>query len=188
VVERDRKQFAALIVTLAEIFNDGKEPSQMLMKLYWESLKKYEIQTIEKAVSVIIQTRVYPSLPKPAEIIQEIEGKAENRATEAWIQTLTAIRRIGTYRSVKFSDPVIHAVIQFMGGWSEMGNILVDDEKWKQKEFERLYPIMEARGNHPDYLPGRLEVSNEANGFIEHIGSPVLIGEFEQCEIKRLAN
>jgi hypothetical protein len=89
---------------------------------------------------------------------------------------------------VKFKDPVIHAVIEQMGGWSEMGNMLVDDEKWKQKEFERLYPIMEARGNHPDYLPGRLEVSNEANGFIEHIGSPVLIGEFEQCEIKRLAN
>jgi hypothetical protein len=187
MVERDAKQFAVIIASLAEVFSD-KEPSKNVISLYWMALKEYTIEQIQKAASDIIQGRVYPSMPKPAEIIEAIRGTQGDRATRAWIDVLRAVRRIGTYESVKFKDPVIHAVIEQMGGWSEMGNMLVDDEKWKQKEFERLYPIMEARGNHPDYLPGRLEVSNEANGFIEHIGSPVLIGEFEQCEIKRLAN
>lgn len=187
MVERDAKQFAVIIASLAEVFSD-KEPSKNVISLYWMALKEYTIEQIQKAASDIIQGRVYPSMPKPAEIIEAIRGTQGDRATRAWIDVLRAVRRIGTYESVKFKDPVIHAVIEQMGGWSEMGNMLVDDEKWKQKEFERLYPIMEARGNLPDYLPGREEISNTSKGYIEHITPPIMIGGKECLRIEDSKN
>jgi len=175
MVERDAKQFAVIIASLAEVFSD-KEPSKNVISLYWMALKEYTIEQIQKAASDIIQGRVYPSMPKPAEIIEAIRGTQGDRATRAWIDVLMAVRRIGTYESVKFKDPVIHAVIEHMGGWTELGNMKIDDEKWKQKEFEKLYPIMEARGRCPEYLPGKLEIYNSANGHPEYIPQPVAIG------------
>jgi hypothetical protein len=176
---KDKKMFGEFILAIGEMFD--KDISDVLRQLYWKALEPFTDEQCKKAFNdVILSSRFFP---KPIDIIEKIKGTQSNRATEAWIQTLTAIRRIGTYRSVKFSDPVIHAVIEFMSGWPEMGNILVDDEKWKQKEFERLYPIMEARGRCPEYLPGRIEVKNSAHGFLDHIPQPVAIG-FE--DVKRI--
>lgn len=176
--------FGEFILAIGEMFD--KEISDVLRQLYWNSLEPFTDEQCKKAFNeIILSSRFFP---KPVDIIEAIRGTQGNRATEAWIQTLNAIRRIGTYQSVKFDDPVIHAVIEHMGGWPEMGNMLVDEEKWKQKEFERLYPIMEARGNLPDYLPGREEISNTSKGYIEHITPPIMIGGKECLRIEDSKN
>ncbi|MBN2251061.1 MAG: hypothetical protein JW724_03185 [Candidatus Altiarchaeota archaeon] len=172
MVERDAGKFAAIIVSLAEVFNDGKEPSKALIKLYWHALKGYTVEQVHKAAGDILRERVFPSLPKPAEIIEAIRGSQGDRAIRAWIDTLTAIRKVGSYKSVKFSDPVIHAVVEFMGGWPAMGEMRVDEEKWKQREFERLYACMESGGGYPEYLLGLIEKVNGSAG----AEPPVLIG------------
>ena len=59
-----------------------------------------------------------------------------------------------------FGDPIIHAVIQFMGGWPTTGDWLEDEMVWKQKEFERLYAVIKARGSDMIYLPGIIELQN----------------------------
>jgi hypothetical protein len=159
----DLKKFAVLMATLAEVFDAGKEVSKIKMEIYFKSLEKHPIEHISQAISNMINTRVYPSFPKPAEILQEINGRNENRATEAWLEVLEAVKRIGNYQSVKFADPVIHSVVQVMGGWDQLaGSMTLDEEKWKQKEFERLYQVMERRGDHPAYLPGYCEMQNGA--------------------------
>ena len=133
------------MAVLAEIFDQGQEPSEFKIQLYFQALFGYEIEVIEKAAAAIIKSRVYPAFPKPGEIIREIEGTREERAVIAWGEVVDAIKRTGPYPSVAFSEPVIHAVIEFMGGWPATGDWLEDEIKWKQKEFERLYVIMRGR-------------------------------------------
>jgi len=175
---KDRKSFGKFMVVIGEMFD--RETSDVLTELYWKALEPFTDEQCEKAFNqVVLSSRFFP---KPVDIIESIRGTGGNRATEAWIKTLNAIRRVGTYQSVKFDDPVIHAVIEVMGGWDTMGSMLIDDEKWKQREFEKLYPIMEARGNCPQYLPGRVEISNAAKGYNSE--TPILIGFKEAKQIE----
>lgn len=175
---KNNKMFRQFMATIGELFE--KEVTGILSDVYWRALEPYTDEQCEKAFnSVILSSRF---MPKPVDIIEAIRGTQGDRATKAWIEVIRTIRRVGTYESVKFKDPVIHAVIEQMGGWPEMGNMLIDDEKWKQKEFEKLYPIMEARGRCPEYLPGMIEVENSARGFLDHIPQPVAIG-FEDVKM-----
>jgi len=173
----NRKEFAGIMAVLSELFDGSKEISEAKMSIYWESLKDFPLKDIKKAVGTIIRGRVYPSLPKPAEIIQAITGSMEERAVKAWIQVLETVKRIGPWQSVRFSDPVIHAVVEYMGGWPELGNMLSHEEKWKRQEFEKLYSIMSERGKYPPYLPGIIEIQNNANGYKEYIPDPIAIEE-----------
>jgi hypothetical protein len=164
MTQQDYEKFAVLMATLAEVFDAGREVSKFKMEIYFKALERYRIDDISCAVSNMIHERVYPSFPKPAEIIQEITGKTEDKAMLAWIKTKDAIGRIGSYQSVVFDDPVIHSTIEAMGGWIDAGNWLEDEMVWKGKEFERLYSIMAPRGGHPIKLIGISERDNAANG------------------------
>lgn len=181
---KDKKEFATKMALIAEVFDDAKPPTKLKIDIYFKALEKYPIEAISSAVSSIIQNRVFPSFPKPAEIIQEIEGKRENRATEAWMMVIGTVRRIGNYQSVAFADPVIHSVIVQMGGWPQFCAMLVDDERWKQKEFERLYNVIAEfpRAAHVKYLPGTVEIENGYRGY-ENKNEIVKIG-FERGKIK----
>lgn len=179
---KDRSKFSKFMAVVSEMFE--KTPSKTIINVYWQALEPYTDEQCEKAFNeVVLSSRFFP---KPVDIIETIRGTGVNRATLAWVKTLEAIKHTGTYKSVKFDDPVIHSVIELMNGWPAMGDMHVDDEKWKQKEFERLYLVMEARGNHPAYLPGRVEIENTKTGHLEHIKGPVLIGEFPEKPVLKI--
>lgn len=174
--KQDDLEFAKVMMALSEIFDGGREPSPLKVELYFQSLRDYQIEDIKNAVSVMIRTRVFPSFPKPAEIIQEINGTAKDRSLSAWILVTDAIRRHGSYESVQFEDSVIHSVVDVMGGWPKLCQTNEDELKWKQKEFENLYQVIGRRdGNHPNHLPGIIELENRMNGYEDHIPKPVLI-------------
>ena len=169
------------MAVLAEIFDQGQEPSEFKIALYFSALSGYEIEVVERAAAEIIKSRVYPAFPKPGEIILEIEGTGEDRAVAAWGEVVEAIKKTGPYPSVAFNDPTIHAVIEFMGGWPATGDWLQDELKWKQKEFERLYSIMKGRGKEVKYLLGIIETQNGLNG---KEPSPVLIGGTKEVALR----
>jgi len=149
------------MVVLAEVFDQGKEPSKEKIMIYFEALRDYDISAIETAASNIIKSRVYPAFPKPAEIIREITGSDEDRAFLAWAMVCEGIKRAGNYPSVRFSDPLIHSVITFMGGWPKICQIESEKMVWVQKEFERIYQISAVHQGKPaDYLPGDIEIGN----------------------------
>lgn len=154
-------KFKEYMATLCELHE--KTLSKLLTDLYWRVLEPFTDEQCEAAFKELIYSNKF--FPKPPDFLDAIQGTKKNRATEAWLDVLESVKRIGNYQSVKFPDPVIHSVIQSMGGWTELCMMENDDVKWKQREFERLYEVMEGRGgNHPEYLPGIHELQNFQTG------------------------
>ena len=161
---KDEVKFKEYLTALCEIHD--KTISPLLTSIYWKVLEPFNDEDCEKVFkSLIYETRFFP---KPSEFIEALRVKSSDQATMAWIDVLETVKRVGQYQSVKFSDPVIHGVIEAMGGWIKLaGDMTVDEEKWKQKEFEKLYEILarNPRDKNPEYLPGLCEVQNAANGY-----------------------
>jgi hypothetical protein len=153
----DKIKFKELITALCELHD--KKLSQTLADIYWESLKQFtDEQCIKVFKELILTSRFFP---KPVDFIEILNGKKQDQATIAWIEVLGAVKSIGNYQSVKFSNPAIHSVINAMGGWPQLCLMESKEEKWKQKEFERLYDVINSRdGKHPEYLPGTHEMEN----------------------------
>jgi len=161
---KDESKFKEYLTALCEIHD--KKISPLLASLYWKVLEPFTDEQCEKAFKTLIyETRYFP---KPVEFVEIIRGKNQDRATVAWLEVLDTVKHVGHYQSVQFSDPVIHSVIESMGGWVRLaGDMKADEEKWKQKEFERLYDVLSKnpRDKMPGYLPGLCEIQNAANGY-----------------------
>ncbi len=175
---QDYQKFHETMIALGEIFD--KEITSSILSIYWRILLPHPDEACKQAFeSVISEARFFP---RPADLLERLNGHREHRATLAWLQALETIKRVGNYASVQFADPVIHSVIQAMGGWPRFCDGEAKDEKWKQKEFERLYTVIAERpGKHPEYLHGDHELQNAALG---HEQKPEIIRiGFEQEKI-----
>lgn len=157
---------------LSEIHN--RELSETLTEVYWKVLEPFSDEEAVGAINRAILTCKF--FPKPAEIVELLTQKTEDRAALAWIEVEKAVRHIGNYQSVKFGDSVIHSCLEAMGGWYKVSEWSEDEMKWKRKEFEGLYKIMEKQKKHPVYLPGLMEIENRAKDFGNFVQKPVLIG------------
>lgn len=159
---QDQIKFKEYMAAICELHD--KTMSRVMIDLYWKVLEPFSDEECEKAFKELILSNRF--FPKPVDFMEIIQGKKENRATEAWLIALGTLKHYGNYESVKFADPVIHSVIEVMGGWPQFGTMTNDEIKWKQKEFERLYEVMSSReGKHPEYLPGIFELENTRNGW-----------------------
>jgi len=154
---RDEVKFKEYLATLCELHD--RTMSKLLTDLYWKVLEPFSDQECEEAFKLIIYDNKF--FPNSADFREILIGKKANKATEAWLDVLGAVSKIGNYQSVKFDDQVIHSVINAMGGWPQLCMMEKTEEKWKQKEFERLYEVISARkSNHPEYLIGTHEQEN----------------------------
>jgi len=159
---KDEIKFKEYMATLCEVYD--RTLSKLLTDLYWKVLEPFTDQQCADAFKEIIYSSRF--FPKPADFIEVLQGSKKTRATEAWLEALETLKRIGNYESVKFADAAIHSVVMAMGGWPEFCMMENEDVKWKQKEFERLYEIISGRGgDHPTYLPGTTELHNFRTGF-----------------------
>ena len=158
---KDKARFLNLMMTLGEIHN--RQISDSLMEIYWITLEKFDDPECENVFHKLIYELKF--FPKPADFVEQLVGAESDKAMEAWLKVVEAIRRYGNYQSVSFDDRVIHSCIEAMGGWPKLCEVLEDDLKWREKEFLRLYPIMKRRGKHPAYLIGLHETENANSGF-----------------------
>ena len=111
---------------------------------------------------------IFKFFPKPSELLDLLNGKEDEQATIAWLRVHKAVKDIGPYESVDFTDDrVINSTIEAMGGWVNLCKVSLDEWKWKRKEFEGLYHTMAKRNNggHPISLPGIVEIDNMPRGF-----------------------
>ena len=174
-------KFKELLTLIGEKY--GVEISKTMGKTIWQALKPFpDADCMEALNKIVLYGRFYKDLLP--DLMEALEGSKREQAVEAWLEVDKAIQRIGTYATVRFSDPVIMSCIEAMGGWEELGKVTSNEWKWKRKEFENLYPIMARRRVHPEMLLGNCDRENIGRGFKEK-PEPVLIGG---GEIKRITN
>jgi len=168
---KNTEMFRNYMTMLGELFD--KEISDVLKSAYWQALDPYADIDVEAAFKRLVTTAKF--FPKPAEIIEAIRGPQQDRAVLAWAKVNQAVKDHGPYASVRFDDPAIHSTLELMGGWAQFQDCSLDEWKWRQKEFERLYPMMVRRGNHPESLPGICEIENVGRGY--ESPSAVMVGD-----------
>ncbi|HEY2567204.1 MAG TPA: DUF6475 domain-containing protein [Candidatus Aquirickettsiella sp.] len=172
----EKKAFFASLAVIAETVN--RKISPILMKAYWECLKDYSFTEVQRALSELLKNpdiKKHPYFPLPTDVVEIIEGDINSKSLLAWTEVVRAIRQIGHYDSVMFTDKLIHAVIQDMGGWIQLCQSTEKELSFVQRDFERRYQIYCRR--HPDILPkqlsGRIAHQNAVNGHEKYI--PVAI-------------
>ncbi len=111
-----------------------------LIDIYWQVLKQYELEDVQNAFQSHIQNPDCGQfLPKPADIVRLIEGSGETKALLAWAKVERAVIQIGSYQSVVFDDPLIHAVIEDMGGWVKLCSMKNEQMPFYANEFQKRY-------------------------------------------------
>uniref|UniRef100_A0A6M3IVP5 DUF6475 domain-containing protein n=1 Tax=viral metagenome TaxID=1070528 RepID=A0A6M3IVP5_9ZZZZ len=171
----DRNEFIKTMVGLYDMY--GKVPSEFILDTYYGIFEEYTAEEFNKAVMKCLKEKVYNSVPKPAEIIEFLEGTKDDKALIAWNQVLDAIRKGGYYSSVEFYDPIIPACINELGGWQWIGSQQHEDMVFIEKRFMILYRLFLKRGTEDNHrMIGFIEASNGRRGYLDDIPAPIKIG------------
>lgn len=156
----------------------GKDVSAFALDVWWAALQAYDLPAVVDAFNRhLMNPDTGQWLPKPADIVKMFGGRTQDRAMQAWSKVDRAVRSVGTYHSVAFDDPIIHRVIQEMGGWVAIGQKTDDDWPFVAKEFEARYRSYAMRGEVPTYPPvliGIAQAYNEQKGHPSP--APMLVG------------
>lgn len=165
--ERDWARFCKLLELAAEVTAASKK-SDAAAALMFEMLKRYTFEQINDAVMQHI--RISRFFPAPADIINQIEGSAEDRARLSFRLVLDSMRRIGPYHTVQFSDPRIHYALEAVGGWEKLAECPEDEIQFLEKRYAGHYQDADRLGltwgssSVPDCLPGIIWRENGAKG------------------------
>lgn len=181
--EPDVTSFADALQAAANLY--GKPLTTPTMELYWRVLERYELDEVLVALSRhLADPDVGQFMPKPADIIRQLDGAGDTRAMQAWTKALDASRTIGTYRTVVFDDWRINAVIADMGGWIKLGELTEDEVPFRAREFEKRYRGYlrgTTQAKYPAKLVGREEAQNGAKGY--GFEPPLLLGDPERARL-----
>ena len=164
----DRQKFVELMTGLSQLYE--KEVSQFALELYYDILKGYEYAQVDKAVKQVVSNNKFNCLPKPAEILEYLEGTRDEKAMQAWLLVREAILKAGYYATVEFADPLISNCIDALGGWMWINSQDAKEFPFIEKRFCDFYRLFMKRGvlrSKP--MIGFVEATNGEKGYIDHI-------------------
>lgn len=156
----------------------GKDVSQFAADVWWNALKPFDLAAVADAFNrhcVDADRGQFP--PKPADVVRLIQGGSKDGAAMAWAKLDKALRCVGTYQSVVFDDPIIHACVADLGGWTSLGRLTETEWGHLARRFETLYQGYRLRGELPAYPPvliGISQADNEQRGYKTE--KPALLG------------
>ena len=156
--DTDITEFAFLMTGMSELY--GKSISEAFTDFYWQALKPFEISAIRAALQRhVAHPKRGRYLPTIADITQLIEGDIDFSLLNAWTKVMDAIRHVGDWPSVVFDDPIIHKVLQDMGGWVRINQLTASQEPYARQEFETRYQgyMKMSLLHYPAQLSGRSE-------------------------------
>lgn len=164
----DKRRFATLMTALSDYYR--QEISKGVMALYWEGLKAYDFEAVERAMWAHTQTpdEVGRWMPKISDLAKVMQGRTSDQAQIAWAKVDRAARVVGAYADVVFDDALIHRVLADMGGWAMLGSKTESDWPFVAKEFENRYRGYKMRTEAPEYPPcliGLASTYNSTEGF-----------------------
>lgn len=177
-----RPNFLSFMTGIGQIY--GKEINPPLVEIYWQSLSNFDFADVKKAFHAhVTNPDVGQFMPKPADIVRYLEGSTQTQGLRAWAKVDAAISRVGAYESVVFDDPIIHCVIEEMGGWVTLCKLTIDDLKFRAKEFEKRYAsyVLNPPGSYPARLCGIVEGQRGTQGF--ELAPPSYVGDKRKAEL-----
>jgi len=167
----NKKKFAEMMEACGVVFD--RQITEPLADIYWSVLKKHTDEEIQEAFTKAIHACKF--FPKPAELLEFIEGSPEDRIAIAYIQLRKACESIGAYESVIFSDPGLETIIEAWGGWEEVCHLPLEEWQYRQKQFRDLYRVSMDIKREPKKFTGRHEYVNRLNGYAEARREPIRI-------------
>lgn len=175
---RDRAEFLAALRCVYALYR--ADLSEGVIGIWWTAMQQFDLPAVKEALGRhAMNPDVGQFLPKPADVVKMLQGSTQDAALIAWSKFDAGVQRVGTYATVAFDDPLIHVVIEEMGGWIPLGRVSVDEWPFKQQEFVKRYRAYRARSEVPQYPPklvGIIDAQNAAAGF--NSGSDVkLLGD-----------
>lgn len=174
--EFEQKRFLTVLTGIADYYN--KELSTGVVGLYWQGLRQYDMEAVEKALWAHTQNPDTGQwMPKIADVIKMLQGRTTDQSAIAWAKVDSAVRHVGTYADVVFDDAITHRVLADMGGWAQLGTKNDDEWPFVAREFENRYRGYRLRNETPDYPPvliGTANAHNAREGFARQ--PPILIG------------
>lgn len=182
MLDNERKDFAELLSDVYSAY--GKDVSGFVLNAFWESLKRFDFHAVARAFSAHYSNPDNGQFaPKPGDIVRIIDGGSGDRALMAWVKVDKAIRRVGPYQSVVFDDPIIHAVLDDMGGWIALNSTPSEkDLEFRQNEFLKRYRGYLITGRVPDYQPKLIGIADMDNQLRNvRTDKPVLIGDTKRA-------
>lgn len=109
----DKPRFAELMLALSETF---REPvSSIRAELYFDALAYLPIESVEQAVRLAVKSKTF--FPKPAELIELVEGNDNEQAAEAWTSFCAAVSRFGYTRTPDLPEATMETVRVVFGNW-----------------------------------------------------------------------
>ena len=186
----DFLKFTEYLLTLGEVF--GEQISELRLEAYRAALDGYELPAIESAMRRATATLKF--FPKPAELIELMEGSHDDRAGQAWHVLLDAVSDGGN-ASVKFLDPAAAAAMHVtFGGYLQAARTIREADEQMIAHYRKNYmQAYQTARKFPreveTYRAGVFELHNSAGGTwtqrMQSYLSPVrLIGLREVKEVR----
>lgn len=174
----DRAAFGQLLTDVMAYYR--QDTSGFVLDLWWRACANADMEQVRAALQKhCLDPERGQFAPKVADVVRALFGTATNRAAIAWGKAHGAMASVGAYRDVVFDDPLIHAVIEDLGGWPKVCRTTVDDLSYLQHRFQEAYRSYVACGAQADY-PRRLAGDRSPDSDYEAKGlpapRPVLIG------------
>lgn len=178
----EKRAFLDLLTDALSFY--GKDVSKFALSVWWEACQGYDFEQVSKALTAhAMDAERGQFAPKPADIVRALQGTRTDRALTAWGKLMDAMQRVGAYQSVVFDDPIIHAVVEDMGGWMKLCRSNMDELSYTEHRFCEAYRAYAARPAdlvYPAKLIGQYEIDN--NTASRKTAPPVLIGKPDKAK------
>ena len=189
MLDSDRGRFLDLIGGVHDFY--GKELTRFASDVWWRCCQASDFETISLAFSNHLSDPERGQwMPKPADLVRQLDGTQSDRSRRAWGKVLDASQRVGAYQSIAFDEAAIHAAIEDVGGWIAVCRTELDELPHLERRFCAAYRAYIAPGKLTSWSPkllGQHDIDNNLKGY-ENQGA-VLIGNAEKArEVLRLGS
>ena len=152
----DEQKFRELMAMMQEVFSPDKPISTQRVEIYFQHLKPYRIEDIDRACHKLIDTNEYPTFPMVAKIISAMtEPEAiDEDARLAWQQALNDLPIMcmsERCNSDCSEHPLTSAVEIAFGGWEKFSMTDSFNEIADRRHFIDCYKLT-ARKKREDKL------------------------------------